>query len=141
MILFSKNYAATPSADPEEDSSREKLVFGMLFSLKEICQQLAPIDPNGVSDTNEPPQRNASLECIKTGDRALHCYETLTGLRFVIYSDPATTNLQVHLMAIFQVWVETVSRSPMFLGAEKNIGDTNFEGRVDEYLGKLSAFR
>ena len=113
----------------------------MLFSLKEICSQLAPIDPNGVSESNEPPQKNANLECIKTGDRALHCYETLTGLRFVIYSDPNTTNLQVQLRAIFQVWVETVTRSPMFQGVEKNIGDTNFEVKVDEYLGKLPAFR
>ena len=140
-ILFSKNYAAVASLDPEEDESRSKLTFGMLFSLKEICAQLAPIDPNGVSETSEPPQKIAALECIRTGDKALHCHETLTGLRFVVYTDVTITNLQGNLCSIYNIWVETVTKSPLFISSANNIGDTNFERKLDEYLEKLSAFR
>ena len=84
--LYTKRYAtATTSAeneDPEQLSDQRKLVFGMIFSLREITKMLAPPTSND----------NSGLHSVKTGASTLHNYETASGLRFALYTAPTTGN-------------------------------------------------
>jgi hypothetical protein len=81
--LFTKCYVKKPSPPKDEKGKEEeeeklseqrKLVFGMLFSLRELSNSLSPTDGPG------------DLQMVRTGATTLYNYETVSGLRFVLYT-------------------------------------------------------
>jgi hypothetical protein len=61
-------------AEEERLSEQRKLVFGMLYSLRELSSSLSPVDGPG------------DLQFMKTGASNVYNYETVSGLRFVLYT-------------------------------------------------------
>jgi hypothetical protein len=87
--LYTKCYVKKPTTAKEERSKEEeeeklseqrKLVFGMLFSLRELSSSLSPTEGPG------------DLQMVKTGATTLYNYETVSGLRFVLYTTGDTSN-------------------------------------------------
>ncbi len=72
--------ATTTTSPPTSDALDEqrKLIFGMLFSLRELMGTLTP--------TSESNIRTSPLECVQTKSTKVHSYETLHGLRFAMYT-------------------------------------------------------
>jgi hypothetical protein len=75
------NNDATEDANKNDDeveeerlSEQRKLVFGMLYSLRELSSSLSPVDGPG------------DLQFMKTGASNVYNYETVSGLRFVLYT-------------------------------------------------------
>lgn len=132
--LFTKRY--TPAAagnkssqDAEQLAEQRKLIFGMLFSLRELVGTLTP------------EGQSPSLHSVKTGAGTLHCYETISGIRIALYVNnnpmmntlgtPAVmarkgestqqnnTSFQAALKYIYsEIWVECVVRSPLYRPAD-----------------------
>mmetsp|Transcript_34233 Transcript_34233/g.53516 ORF Transcript_34233/g.53516 Transcript_34233/m.53516 type:complete len:189 (-) Transcript_34233:120-686(-) len=76
--LFTKRYirGGSTTDDEEQLSEQRKLVFGMLFSLRELSASLSPAEGPG------------DLHLVKTGASTLYNYETVSGLRFCLYMTP-----------------------------------------------------
>ena len=100
--IFSKSYLPkTPTegkGDDEENDEEEqrKLIFGMLFSLREIATSLSPATNKGPQpgDDVEDMSRTkipADLHLVKTGASTLYNYETVSGLRFALYTTAETS--------------------------------------------------
>ena len=162
--LFTKRYIKNYGVheDDEQLSEQRKLVFGMLFSLRELSSSLSP-------STAEPGE----LKMVKTGASALYNYETVSGLRFVLYTTPETSyatndtatqspansaketkisegqtspavtgKIRAALKHIYEhIWVTFVIRSPMYQPSNPNISATNFEASLDSYLKEMPWFR
>lgn len=173
--LFTKTYSKdatasqrqlqTKSTGPEgedQDSEQRKLVFGMLFSLRELMGSLAPEDTEG------------GLHAVKTGAGTLHNYETISGIRFAIYTSnditasggtrggrgadtAASTSVREALRYVYtDIWVECVVKSPLYRAGEMGvvpieslggrsgkqfgIESTHFERRLDSYLQGMPWF-
>lgn len=87
--LFTKRYGKAASAssggnkaneeEEEKLSEQRKLIFGMLFSLRELSSSLSPSPGPG------------DLQLVKTGAATLYNYETVSGLRFCLYTTPETS--------------------------------------------------
>ncbi|KAJ9051769.1 Trafficking protein particle complex subunit BET5 [Entomophthora muscae] len=79
---------------------RNKLVYGVVFSLKTFAKKLAgPLEDGFLS--------------FSTKHYKLHYLETLTGLRLVLTSDPLCPNLRPQLWTIFStLYVENVVKNP-----------------------------
>jgi hypothetical protein len=78
--LFTKRYIKSgKEIDEESLSEQRKLVFGMLFSLRELSASLTPSDGPG------------DLQLVKTGASTLYNYETVSGLRFALFTTPETS--------------------------------------------------
>uniref|UniRef100_A0A7S3PUX2 Trafficking protein particle complex subunit n=1 Tax=Chaetoceros debilis TaxID=122233 RepID=A0A7S3PUX2_9STRA len=152
--LFTKTYSpvatkqqrylqesSAAGSEPGNDGSdalteQRKLVFGMLYSLKETIERLTPDDPGTFGSA-------PSLESVKTKTTTGHCFETLNGLRFVLYtsnnvltsaassttssstlssvSSPSNPDYSENIYArdvlrhiYSNIWVECVIRSPMY---------------------------
>eukprot|EP00560_Eucampia_antarctica_P006378 CAMPEP_0197827962 /NCGR_PEP_ID=MMETSP1437-20131217/4628_1 /TAXON_ID=49252 ORGANISM="Eucampia antarctica, Strain CCMP1452" /NCGR_SAMPLE_ID=MMETSP1437 /ASSEMBLY_ACC=CAM_ASM_001096 /LENGTH=156 /DNA_ID=CAMNT_0043429005 /DNA_START=39 /DNA_END=506 /DNA_ORIENTATION=- len=72
QLVLQKTGLAEPGGDVLDE--QRKLVFGMLFSLRELIGGLTP------------EGQAASLDSIQTGASTVHNYETLSGMRFAIYT-------------------------------------------------------
>lgn len=161
--LFTKRFSSikqSPAQDAEQLAEQRKLIFGMLFSLRELVGSLTP---EGASP---------ALHSVKTGAGTLHCYETISGLRLALYAnndpvmtttlgargggDAAPTSFQAALRHIYSdIWVECVVRSPLYRPEDMRVGpeggdgragrfdikSTNFEARLNAYLTSMPWFR
>ena len=194
--LFTKTYSKdatasqrqlqTQSTGPEgedQDSEQRKLVFGMLFSLRELMGSLAPEDteggeinfascwrvivmswswrlrrfpelsfadeeifPHTVTNLTYDIALISSLVCssqglhaVKTGAGTLHNYETISGIRFAIYTSnditasggtrggrgadtAASTSVREALRYVYtDIWVECVVKSPLYRAGEMGV--------------------
>ncbi|PSR93939.1 Longin-like domain-containing protein [Coniella lustricola] len=82
--------AALPSTRAQNDA---KLIFGTVFSLRNIVRKLGGEDDAFIS--------------FRTGQYRLHYYETPTNLRFVLLTDTATMSMRNVLHQIYiNLWVE-----------------------------------
>ena len=106
-----------------------KLVFGMLFSLKDLTNKLSPISSSGeVTPCN--------LHVIKTKTFCLHHYESTTGLMFVMNSDPALSSQHSRLEHIYKnIYIDYVARNPMYhFQRNAPIQSLVFDTKLEEYL-------
>ena len=91
----------------------------------------------------------AGLHSVKTAAGTLHNYETISGLRFALYttntdhSARQINTIRVALKHIYtSLWVDCVVRSPLFKsGGDMDIAGTNFESKLDAYLKTQGWFR
>jgi len=162
--LFTKRYfKGSGNQDTEYLSEQRKLIFGMLFSLRELSNSLSPVDGPG------------DIQLVKSGATTLYNYETVSGLRFVLYTtaetsvmptatlfsqggspslpttessstmmtNPAVTEkIRGSLRHIYEnIWVTFVVRSPMYRPLQPNVSSTNFEAALDVYLKGMPWFR
>jgi len=139
--LFTKRYGkAQPgqSVDEEQLSEQRKLVFGMLFSLREMVGSLAP----------ENKGKDPGLHSVRTGAGTLHNFETISGIRFALYtsntSDQSQAAIRSALKHIYtNIWVDCVVRSPLYKSSMEgtmDVSSTNFEATLDAYLQGMTWF-
>jgi trafficking protein particle complex subunit 1 len=138
--MFAKRYGKVdPDAVTDEAQLEEqrKLVFGMLFSLREVIASLSPA-------------QETALHTVQTGASTIHNYETNGGMRVAVYMTPSPNNappsegeaIRKALEHIYkELWIQCVTRSPLYRPIEANIGATNFEQKLDEYLMAQPWFR
>ena len=128
QCLFDKEWNGLKR--PDESGEHKRLVFGMLFSLKEMVNKMAP---RACDD---------GVLAIKSGAYTLNSYETLSGYRFLLTTDNAAGDLRQNLHHIYaQLWVECVVKSPMQdLSTGKRVGSPLFEQQLDAYVEHLSCF-
>jgi len=158
--LYTKRYTNTNNTNEDDIellSEQRKLIFGMLFSLRELVGSLIP---------EESP--NKGLHSIRTGASTLHNYETLSGLRFALFtsndvrsdrlnhtssSSSSKKNQGASVREALQhiysdLWVDCVIRSPLYRvdgigegNSSFDIQSTNFEKKLEEYFSTMSWFK
>lgn len=137
--LFTKRYAEDGDDAPDEENASEqrKLVFGMLFSLKEIASSLSPSEEDGIHS-------------VQIGASTLYTLETASGLRFALYFDRVgedessvkkkAATVRSALQHIYNnLWINQVTRSPLYNPVSPNVKETGFEQHLDTYLSSLSS--
>ena len=89
---------------------------------------------------------SAALHSVKTAAGTLHNYETISGMRIALYTDnnntDASPSIRTALKYIYtELWVDLVLRSPLYIPNNIDIRSTNFEQKLDAYLGSMPWFR
>ncbi|KAF1812041.1 transport protein particle complex subunit [Eremomyces bilateralis CBS 781.70] len=115
-----------------QKSDDEKLVFGVVFSLRNMCRNLGGED-------------NFFMN-FRTNEYKLHYFETLTRLKFVMLTDTRTGNLRA---ALHQIWlnlyIEYVVKNPLSpaehpggMGVANELFERGLESFVREVLSAPS---
>ena len=79
----------------------EMLMFGLVFSMRELTKQMSPTEVTSFNTFNSAVYK-------------VHDYQTATGLRFILCSDHAVEDLTKHLLYIYKnIYVEYVSKNPL----------------------------
>ncbi|KAM5444773.1 Trafficking protein particle complex subunit BET5 [Microsporum ferrugineum] len=89
-----------PKDSHKSGSTDTRLVFGAVFSLRNMVRKLGGEDDNFV--------------CYRTGQYKLHYYETPTNLKFVMMTDTKANNMRLALHQIYvNLYVEYVVKNPL----------------------------
>jgi len=94
------NGEATTGRKGMSHSDDEKLIFGLVFSLRNMVQKLGGEDDTFLS--------------YRTGEYKLHYYETPTRMKFVMLTDTKQNNMRPYLHQIWaNLYVEFVVKNPL----------------------------
>lgn len=84
-------------------SSNEKLMLASMFhSLFAIGSQLSP----------EPG--SSGIEMLETDTFKLHCFQTLTGIKFMVLSDPRQAGIDALLRKIYELYSDYALKNPFY---------------------------
>eukprot|EP01039_Chlorochromonas_danica_P018575 gene18575-22366_t len=97
-LVYSKSLAPTAPALSTNDSLRLGSTF---HGLHAIAQQIAPIVSGGI-------------ERLETETFILQCFQTLTGVKFVVTAAPGTPDLDALLRGIYEVYSDYVLKNPFY---------------------------
>jgi hypothetical protein len=133
-------------SDPEEE---KRLLFGLLFSLKEFVGKIAPTSTTASSaDPFAPAEPVAAttpegMQRFQTNAYTCHEYETPSGLRFVMMTDNQAGDLTPTLKYIYaQIYVDTVVGNPLSdTKSGKPITSQLFRSQLTQYLESQPCFR
>ncbi|PNY23767.1 Sybindin-like protein [Tolypocladium capitatum] len=119
--------AAAAAASSRRASDDAKLVFGTVFSLRNMVRKLGGDDDAFIS--------------YRTGQYKLHFYETPANLRFVLLTDTASASMRNVLHQIYiNLWVEYVVKNPLAPVDHKGgdgVKNELFELGLDQFIRGL----
>ncbi|KAK9763712.1 Trafficking protein particle complex subunit BET5 [Basidiobolus ranarum] len=111
------------------DEEESKLVYGVILSLRNFANKLSPKQPGD------------GFLSYRTNTYKLHYYETLSGLKFVLMSDPGVDNMREALRQIYgQIYVEFVVKNPLIKVDREFITNEHFRNALNRYIKSLSMF-
>ncbi|RMJ05029.1 hypothetical protein BHE90_014440 [Fusarium euwallaceae] len=118
---------AANTTAPTTSSDDAKLLFGTVFSLRNMVRKLGGDDDAFIS--------------YRTAQYKLHFYETPANLRFVILTDTATLSMRNVLHQIYiNLWVEYVVKNPLAPVEHKGgegVKNELFELGLDQFIRGL----
>lgn len=106
-----------------------KLVYGVVISLRNMIKKISGRDEQFVN--------------YRTSAYKLHLFETLSGYKFVMLSDPKTDSLRFVLRQIYLgPFLEYVVRNPLLKmdSRQQGIDNEYFRSSVDKLIRSLSVF-
>jgi hypothetical protein len=114
------------TADSRE--ADQKLMFGFLFSLKQVVSKLTP-------DHGMP-----GFHACATNKFKLNYFETASGLRIVLNTDPRCGDMREALRFIYSsIYVEYASKNPLYTPGEP-LDSELFTATLDRYVRGLPGF-
>ncbi|KAH3687109.1 hypothetical protein WICPIJ_001911 [Wickerhamomyces pijperi] len=124
----------TGSINSKDNEDTAKLLFGTIFSLRNISNKLSPSSTTMTSAN--------SLKSFATTNYRAHYYETASGLKFVAMSDLNVKDLQKELRFVYErIYVDCVVRNPLcpvdFKHQGKKITNGSFIHGIDRFFGTL----
>ncbi|KAF0985097.1 hypothetical protein FDP41_000136 [Naegleria fowleri] len=107
--------------------SQMKLMYGFLFSMKRFVE--------GIS-----PKPESQFQSFKTNNYKLHFFESPTGVKFILLTDPNVGSIQNTLQEIYsKLYVELVVFNPVEK-TQEGITNTLFVKHLDKHLSQLPWF-
>ncbi|THH20433.1 hypothetical protein EW146_g938 [Bondarzewia mesenterica] len=131
LLLTQTSAPAAPASSTGLPFDEEaKLVYGVILSLRNMIKRLSGRDEQFVN--------------YRTSAYKLHLYETTSGYKFVMLSDPNTESLRLVLRSIHTgPFLEYVVRNPLVPmdSRERGIDNEYFRASVDRLVRGLSVFQ
>ncbi|ATY61308.1 TRAPP complex subunit (Bet5) [Cordyceps militaris] len=119
--------APAPAPGQASASDNAKLIFGTVFSLRNMARKLGGDDDSFIS--------------FRTGQYKMHYYETPANLRFVLLTDTAAPSMRNVLHQIYiNLWVEYVVKNPLSPVEHKGgdgVENELFELGLDQFIRGL----
>jgi trafficking protein particle complex subunit 4 len=103
-ILESKdNFPVTLKfARPKMTTNEKIFLASMFYPLFAIASQLSP----------EP--KSSGIEVLEADTFKLHCFQTLTGVKFILVSEPNQLGMDVMLKKIYELYSDYVLKNPFY---------------------------
>jgi trafficking protein particle complex subunit 4 len=86
---------------PRMTTNEKIFLASMFYPLFAIASQLAPVKSSGI-------------EILEADTFKLHCFQTLTGVKFMVVAEPIQTGLEVLLKKIYELYSDYALKNPFY---------------------------
>jgi hypothetical protein len=121
-LVYNKNLSSVAPNLTVNDVLRLGSTF---HGLHAIAAQIAPVV-------------SAGIEKLQTDTFKLQCFQSLTGVKFVITATPDTTDLDSLLKTVYEIYADYVLKNP-FYEMEMPIRCELFNKHMDKLISRMSA--
>ncbi|KAI1180506.1 Sybindin-like protein [Nemania sp. FL0916] len=110
-----------------------------LNPLKELQQQqqAALIAAGGIPGRPDPP---SGLEVMESENFRLQCFNTLTGTKFLLFTDTLQANVDVAMRKVYDLYADFVTKNP-FYQLEMPIRCDTFDRKLNSYIREVNNAR
>ncbi|CAK9215903.1 unnamed protein product [Sphagnum troendelagicum] len=120
---------------PHQD---QKLMFGLLFSLKSFTAKMDPVGGNkGNLGAPNLPGQGCSFHSFRTNTYKLSFMESPSGIKLILITDPRMGDLRDALKYIYSnIYVEYVVKNPLYTPGQPFKCEL-FNATLDQYVKTL----
>ena len=116
-----------------DEAIEHKTLFGLFFTMKDFSRQL---DPTKTPESDAAKGGN-NFYAFTTNNYKLHYFETASGLRFLLTTDPGAGDFRTIMHNIYlNLYVEYIVKNPSF-EARKPFSSAAFDEALDAFAGAL----
>ncbi|KEZ44510.1 hypothetical protein SAPIO_CDS3527 [Scedosporium apiospermum] len=94
-----------------------------------------PAGPNAIPSRPEPP---SGLEVLETENFRLQCFNTLTGTKFLLFSETTQANVDVTIRRIYELYCDYVMKNP-FYQLEMPVRCDAFDRKLLSYIREINS--
>ncbi|OPB41925.1 TRAPP complex component Trs23 [Trichoderma guizhouense] len=125
-------------------STNDYLVLaGTFHGVHAITARLNPVKPVATPPapgTNDPPGRpepSSGLEVLETENFRMQCFNTLTGTKFLLFTETTQTNVDVTIKKIYDLYADYVMKNP-FYSLEMPVRCDIFDRKLLSYIREIN---
>lgn len=100
-------------------------------------QQAALLAAENVPSRPDPP---AGLEVLESENFRLQCFNTLTGTKFLLFTDNLQANVDVAMRKVYDLYADFVTKNP-FYQLEMPIRCDTFDRKLNSYIREINNAR
>lgn len=109
------------------------------YSVHAIARSINPAPPPPRAPTHpsipatDAPYRASGIEVLESSQFRLTCFQTVTGTKFLLFTDPNQPNVDSMLQRIYNLYADYVMKNP-FYTVEMPIRCEKFDRELDRFL-------
>ncbi|KAI0443117.1 Sybindin-like protein [Xylaria telfairii] len=101
------------------------------------AKQPQPITAGGIPSRPDPP---SGLEVLESENFRLQCFNTLTGTKFLLFTDTLQANVDVAMRKIYDLYADFVTKNP-FYQLEMPVRCDTFDRKLNSYIREVNNAR
>jgi len=118
------------------------IVAGTFHGVHAITARLNPLKgvPPPPPPPGQPPGRpepSSGLEVMETENFRLQCFNTLTGTKFLLFTDTAQANVDVTMRRVYDMYTDYVLKNP-FYQLDMPIRCDMFDRKLNSYIREIN---
>ncbi|ORY60145.1 sybindin-like family protein [Pseudomassariella vexata] len=138
-------YNRTFSEGLNQLNTNDYLVLaGTFHGVHAITARLNPIkEPPSPPSSGGSPNRAepaSGLEVMETENFRLQCFNTLTGTKFLLFTDTMQSNVDGTMRKIYELYADYVMKNP-FYQLEMPVRCDMFERKLNSYIREINSSR
>lgn len=114
------------------DSNDYLILAGTFHGIHAISRSINPAPSAQVSAGNRKPP-TTGIESLESSHFRLTCFQTLTGVKFLLFTSPEQPNADVVVRRCYEIYGDHVMKNP-FYSMEMPIRVEKFEKALSAYL-------
>ncbi|KAF2674253.1 Sybindin-like protein [Microthyrium microscopicum] len=115
-------------------SSNDLLILaGTFHGVHAITRQLAPAPVQPPNTPQNFPVRASGLEVLESSHFRLNCFQTITGTKFLLITEPAQPNVEIIIRRVYELYADFVMKNP-FYTVEMPIRCQKFDAALDHFI-------
>ncbi|KAF4122471.1 trafficking protein particle complex subunit 4 [Geosmithia morbida] len=122
-------------------STNDYLVLaGTFHGVHAITSRLSPSKGAAYRQSlqaGERPEPPSGLEVLETENFRMQCFNTLTGTKFLLFTDTTQTNVDVTIKRIYDLYADYVMKNP-FYSLEMPIRCDIFDRKMFSYIREIN---
>ncbi|KAH6898852.1 Sybindin-like protein [Thelonectria olida] len=134
-LVYNKNF----QDGLNQISTNDYLVLaGTFHGVHAITSRLNPVKPlPGSTPAGHRPEPPSGLEVLETENFRMQCFNTLTGTKFLLFTDTTQANVDVTIRRIYDLYSDYVMKNP-FYSLEMPIRCDMFDRKLLSYIREIN---
>jgi trafficking protein particle complex subunit 4 len=112
-------------------------VHAITAGLNPLRHQPSSTPPSTIPGLPNRPEVPSGLEVMETENFRLQCFQTLTGTKFLLFTDTAQANVDATLRRVYELFSDYVMKNA-FYQLEMPIKCEAFERRLNSYVREIN---